>query len=185
MPSWLCLLWVGWLCMQVGDVAGEPIESAVPAAVVAVTRSNGVEASLMECELRPASAIDECECDVSFHAGCAVGAQPRVSERESLGRNHFGVHTLQPVVDSFGRAHADLVLAAGPYLGFDGGHRESNRRVFPSLEMLGIGPRLEHHLARRVEETRDVQFRSSCRRRAESGAICACGHVASPFVGWS
>src|SRR5207302_11265799 len=71
-------------------------------------------------------------------------------------RLDLAIGELAPHVAAVGRRHAVVEDAAGTQIDLAGVHLEAFRPP-PLLQALGLGPRLPHALARRVEDARDLE----------------------------
>ena len=79
-------------------------------------------------------------------------------EDQPLRLHDLAIAALEPVVDAFGRTHADPKEAARPNVRLLRRYREAARRSLPVLQVLGIGPTFEDEFTRRIEQARDDQL---------------------------
>src|SRR6185437_5054789 len=76
-------------------------------------------------------------------------------DHEALGRPDLGERPFRPMLEPFGRAHADLERAPDPQLDRGFGDRIAVWAE-PSLDRVGGAPGLEHGFARRGEGARNA-----------------------------
>src|SRR6202162_5602832 len=136
-------------------IFGEAIEAAVPAALMAVALSDGLELGLMECHLRLAPLFGEDDRDQGLMAPAAVLAIPGEGVDQALRFDDFAKDAALP------KLAAAVVLAQAPppcaaglrvLLEVRGGEAA---RAHPVLGVRRVGPKLPYQLARRIEHARD------------------------------
>ncbi len=139
------------------QVQVEAVESAGPAADVAVALRDRLERRMAEGHAGPAGVLGEGHCHQGFESTLAVFF-PGEGEHQPFRHRHLAEHAVVPELAAIrGRAQAITPFAAGPHvhLHVSGG---TVLRSPPVDGVMRIGPQSKQQLARGVEHPRDHQF---------------------------
>src|SRR5437867_616443 len=136
----------------------QPLETALPALLHAAQHGCGLGTLAarggVQHELGLAALCGEAHIDHALEALDSVLVVGRAHNDEVFGRHDLAVDATHPVVLALRGAHAQPENPARPGIDLAGMHAEI-RRAEPVRKLLGLGPRGEHSLARRVEDARD------------------------------
>src|SRR5437016_9580569 len=142
---------------RAGEICGEALHAAGPAALMRVARAFRLEQRLMEREPRLAApGIGERHRYERLVAEIAGGVFPGKGEDEALRRHDLAIGAASAMPCPVGRAHAGAIGAARPHIHLAGNRREALRPP-PLRRLLLIGPGREHNLARSEEHTSELQ----------------------------
>src|SRR5229473_7770951 len=162
-------------------VFGEAIEGAVPAALMAVALSDGLELGLMKRHLRLALVLGEGDRDQGLMAPAAVLAVPGEGVDQALGFDDFAKHAALPkLAAAVVLAQAPPPCAAGPGVLLEACRGEA-ARTHPVLCVRRVGPKLPYQLARRIEHAGDDEHPLFRLHDGRASACVAYGHASSPW----
>src|SRR5712692_391474 len=115
-----------------------------------------------------------CRLDqVAFHIREEIGAD------DPLRRDDFAIDAFGPKVAALGRPHAVVKDATRAQIDLTDRRGEAVRPP-PAHHALGLRPRLEHAVTRRVEDARDDDLSFRGPRRCCGSTMC-CAHASSPL----
>src|SRR5262245_29083773 len=167
-------------CPDRRRVFGEAIEAAAPAAAMPVALCDGIEFRLMEDHPGLAANFLERDGDEGLVAAAAVLAIPREGVDQALRRDDLAHDAAVPQIAAAAVGpQAAAPSSAGPRLVLEM-HGGETARTHPALHVCGVGPQLEHELARRIEHALDDEHALRGIGSAANGVACA--HASSPWL---
>src|SRR5713101_1430301 len=122
-----------------------------------IARRDRFEAGLMQPELRlPTLILEGQRQDGLGTSWISLRIGPAPDHHEPLRRYDLAIDALRPMI-TVGPEHVDSISAARAQLVFKHGALEV-ARTEPIHHVFGLGPRLEHERAGRIEDALDSEF---------------------------